>query len=361
MFRFRDGNTAERILRNIKALDVDCKLMHICGTHQDTMVRFGLEELLGSAGVEIRQGPGCPVCVTTGAELAAGITMARSGITVCVFGDMMKVPTSAGSLDDAKADGADVRVVYSVEDAVRMASSQKEDLVFMAVGFETTASTTAVPLNRGVPENFSVYSCHRIVPPVLEMIFEMGEIKVDGLIQPGHVAVITGLGIFEPFSKKYKIPQAIAGFEPLDLLVASYMLAKQIKEGRAEVKNEYSRLVRQNGNLKAQELISNTFTAVDRAWRGFQVIPQSALAPRKEFESHDAAKVHEDILENVPDVEEESKGCRCGEVLRGLIRSEECPAFGKTCDPSRPMGPCMVSHEGSCNIAFRFNGRNGEG
>jgi len=357
MFKFRDGSTAERILKDIKALDVDCKLMHVCGTHQDTMVRFGLEELLKDAGVEIRQGPGCPVCVTTSTEVAAGITMARSGITVCVFGDMMKVPTSIGSLNDAKADGADVRIVYSIEDAVRMASAQKEDVVFMAVGFETTAPTTAVPLNKGVPENFSVYSCHRIVPPALKAIFDMGEIKVNGFIQPGHVAVITGTKMFEPFSSGYKMPQVIAGFEPLDLLMASYMLAKQIKEGRAEVENEYSRLVKKEGNLKAQELMGRTFSTVDRAWRGFPVIQKSALTLRKEFEANDAMKTHEDILERMPEVEEEAKGCRCGEVLRGLIRSEECPMFGKACNPNKPMGPCMVSHEGNCSIAFRFHGK----
>jgi len=357
MFKLRDGDTAKRILKDIKALNVECKFMHVCGTHQDTMVRFGLEELLADVGVEIRQGPGCPVCVTTSTEVAAGITLAKAGKTVCVFGDMMKVPTTIGSLNDAKAEGADVRIVYSIEDAVKMASSSENDVVFMAVGFETTSPTTAVPLSKGVPENFSVYSCHRIVPPALELIFKMGEIKVDGFIQPGHVSVITGLKIYEPFSSRYKMPQVVAGFEPLDLLMASYMLAKQIKEGRAEVENEYSRLVKKDGNPIAQKLLADTFKTADRAWRGFPVIPKSALALKKKFEAYDAAKVHEDILENMPEVEEEAKGCRCGEVLRGLIRSDECPMFGKACNPNRPMGPCMVSHEGSCNIAFRFSGK----
>ena len=357
MFRLRDGDTAKRILSDIRSLKVKCKLMHVCGTHQDTMVRFGLEELLKNVGIEIRQGPGCPVCVTTSKEVAAGITLAKAGRTVCVFGDMMKVPTVIGSLNDAKVDGADVRIVYSIEDAVRVASSTDNDVVFMAVGFETTSPTTAVPLNKGVPENFSVYSCHRIVPPALEAIFSMGEIKVDGFIQPGHVSVITGLSIYEPFSSKYKMPQVVAGFEPLDLLMASYMLAKQIKEGRAEVENEYSRLVRKDGNPKARKLLKDTFRTVDRAWRGFPVIPKSAFALKDKFEAHDASKVHEDVLKNMPEIEEEAKGCRCGEVLRGLIRSEECPMFGKACDPNRPMGPCMVSHEGSCNIAFRFSSR----
>lgn len=359
MFKYRDNETAQKILRSIKEIGGEYKFMHVCGTHQDTMVRFGLEELLGDVGVEIRQGPGCPVCVTTSREVADGITLARSGKTICVFGDMIKVPTTIGSLDTAKADGCDVRIVYSIEDAVRMAEEQDNDVVFMSVGFETTAPTTAVPLAKGVPENFSIYSCHRIVPPALEAIFQMGEIKVEGFVQPGHVAVITGLGIFEPFVKKYRMPQVVAGFEPLDLLMASYMLVKQISEGRAEVENEYTRLVRAEGNPKARKLIEDTFEPVDRMWRGFPTIPKSALALRKGFESNDATKVHEDILKGTPWVEDEPKGCRCGEVLRGLIRSEECPMFGKACNPNKPLGPCMVSHEGNCSIAYRFSGIRG--
>ena len=356
MFKYRDQETAEKILSSIKEIGGEYTFMHVCGTHQDTMVRFGLEELLKDAGVEIRQGPGCPVCVTTSQEIAAGITMARAGKTICVFGDMMKVPTTIGSLDTAKADGCDVRIVYSIEDAVKMAEAQENDVVFMSVGFETTAPTTAVPLAKGVPKNFSVYSCHRIVPPALEAIFNMGEIKVEGFIQPGHVAVVTGLGIFEPFATKYKMPQVVAGFEPLDLLMASYMLVKQINEGRADVENEYKRLVKSDGNPIAQRLMKETFDTEDRMWRGFPTIPKSALALKKKFESHDANKVHEDILKNVPWVEDEPKGCRCGEVLRGLIRSEECPMFGKACNPNKPLGPCMVSHEGNCSIAYRFSG-----
>jgi hydrogenase expression/formation protein HypD len=355
MFKYRDQETAGKILNSIKEIGGEYKFMHVCGTHQDTMVRFGLEEMLKDVGVEIRQGPGCPVCVTTSHEIASAITLARAGKTICVFGDMMKVPTTIGSLNDAKADGFDVRIVYSIEDAVRMASEQKNDVVFVSVGFETTAPTTAVPLNKGVPENFSVYSCHRIVPPALEAIFQMGEVMVQGFIQPGHVAVITGTEIFKPFAIKYRMPQVVAGFEPLDLLMASYMLVKQISEGRAEVENEYSRLVKEEGNPKARKLMNETFDTADRMWRGFPTIPKSALVIKKKFENNDATKVHEDILNNVPWVEDEPKGCRCGEVLRGLIRSEECPMFGKACNPNKPLGPCMVSHEGNCSIAYRFS------
>lgn len=357
MFKLRDEATANKILEKIKAMDVDYKFMHVCGTHQDTMVRFGIDGMLKEVGVEIKQGPGCPVCVTTSREIADAITLARSGVTVTAFGDMMRVPTTIGTLNDAKADGADVRIVYSIEDAVRMAGEQTRDLVFVAVGFETTAPSTCVPLQKGLPENFSIYSCHRICPPVLETIFSLGETKVQGFIQPGHVAVITGLGIFEEFGKAHRIPQVVTGFEPLDMLMATYMLCRQLKEGRADVENEYTRLVKPEGNLKARRLMEETFEPVDRSWRGFPVIKKSALALKDRFSSHDATKVHEDILANAPEVEAEAKGCRCGDVLRGLISSEECPMFGRGCKPMSPMGPCMVSSEGGCNIAFRFSGK----
>ncbi|MDR3075164.1 MAG: hydrogenase formation protein HypD [Candidatus Methanoplasma sp.] len=358
MFKYRDEETANRILSAIKDTGIKSKFMHVCGTHQDTIVRFGLEELLADAGVEICQGPGCPVCVTTSREIADAVTLARNGVTVTAFGDMMRVPTTIGSLFDAKADGADVRIVYSIEDAVKMASQQTKPLVFVSVGFETTAPSTCVPLRKGgLPENFSIYSCHRICPPILEAIFEMGEMKMNGMIMPGHVAVITGLEPFRRFSEKYGMPQVVSGFEPLDVLMASYMLTKQIEEGRSEVENEYTRLVKENGNPTARKLMESTFVPVDREWRGFPVIPKSALALRPEFSEHDATAVHGDILAMTPEVEAEAEGCRCGEVLRGLMKSEECPMFGTACKPTDPKGPCMVSEEGNCSIAYRFSGR----
>ena len=358
MFKYRDEETAKKILSSIKDTGIESRFMHVCGTHQDTIVRFGLEELLADAGVEICQGPGCPVCVTTSKEIADAITLARNGVTVTAFGDMMRVPTTIGSLFDAKADGADVRIVYSIEDAVKMASQQIDPLVFVSVGFETTAPSTCVPLSKGdLPSNFSIYSCHRICPPILEAIFEMGETKMDGMIMPGHVAVITGVEPFRYFSEKYGMPQVVAGFEPLDVLMAAFMLTKQREEGRADVENEYTRLVKEKGNPTARRLMDETFDAVDREWRGFPTIKKSALALKPKFAKHDATVVHKDILLLTPTVEEEAAGCRCGEVLRGLIKSEDCPMFGTACSPKNPRGPCMVSVEGSCSIAYRFSGR----
>lgn len=358
MFKYREEETAKRIVSGIKNLNVECKLMHICGTHQDTIVRFGLDHMLEDTGIEIQQGPGCPVCVTTTRELSEIITLAKNGITVTAFGDMMRVPTPIGSLFEAKAAGADVRIVYSIEDAVKMAEAQEKPLVFVGVGFETTAPSTCVPLNREkLPENFSVYSCHRVCPPIIQALLDMGENRIDGFIMPGHVAVITGSEMFRPYSVKYGIPQVIAGFEPLDVLMSCYMLAKQISEGRHEVENEYTRLVKDQGNLKAKGLMKRTYDYADRTWRGFPVIKKSALELKSEYSERDATKVHEDIISKAPHVEEEAKGCRCGEVLRGLLKSEECPMFGKVCKPSSPSGPCMVSAEGSCNIAYRFSGK----
>ena len=358
MFKYRDEATAKKILAGIKDMGVHAKFMHICGTHQDTIVRFGLEEMLRDAGIEIAQGPGCPVCVTTSREIADAITLARNGVTVTAFGDMMRVPTTIGSLFDAKADGADVRIVYSIDDAVNMAREQEKPLTFVGVGFETTAPSTCVPLNSGdCPDNFTVYSCHRICPPVLKALLSLGESTIDGFIEPGHVAVITGEEMFRPVSEVYGLPQVIAGFEPQDILMSCYMLCKQIRDGRAEVENEYTRLVRPEGNPRALKLMDETFTPVDRHWRGFPMIPKSALALKPKFADHDATKVHEDILSKTPEVKEEANGCRCGDVLRGLIKSEQCPMFGKVCKPSNPMGPCMVSMEGNCSISYRLGSK----
>lgn len=353
-FRFRDPAMVEKIVRKLEGMNLNCRFMHVCGTHQDTLIRFGLEELLSKVGVEIRQGPGCPVCVTTTDEINEVMALARSGITLALFGDMMRVPTPNGSLADLKSEGADVRVVYSIEDAVRLAENGKE-VVFMAVGFETTAPTTAVPLLEGAPESFSIYSCHRSLTPALEALFEMGDLKLDGIIQPGHVATIIGVKPFRELAKKYSIPQVISGFEPLDLLMAVYLLAKQIKEGKADVINEYTRVVRPEGNTVAQQAIKEVFQPVDGRWRGFPVIPRSILELKRQFEDHNAKARYEDVVESIPTSSEENPGCRCGEVLRGLIDSRDCPAFGVACTPANPLGPCMVSMEGSCNIYFRYH------
>ena len=344
MFEFRDKELAQKIVAKIKSLDKSVTLMHVCGTHQDTLVRFGLQKMLKDVNVDIRQGPGCPVCVTTPNEIEECMALARAGKSIAVFGDMVKVPGINGSLADLRTQGFDIQIVYSISDAVKYAKTSGTETVFMGIGFETTTPSTASVLLKKPPENFSILCCHRTVPNALKAIIEMGEVKLHGLIEPGHVSTIIGLKPYQFLSEQYKIPQVVAGFEPLDLLMGVFMLVKQIKEGRAAVENEYKRVVHEEGNTKAIEMLNSVFNASDVAWRGFPVIPASGLVLNDEFEIYDARKKYSDDLEEVGKIKyEEPKGCRCGEVLRGVIESNECPLFGTGCTPNNPIGPCMVS------------------
>jgi hydrogenase expression/formation protein HypD len=355
MFRFRDKDMSKDIVERLRSMDLKLTLMHVCGTHQDTLIRFGLDDVFKDVGVDIRQGPGCPVCVTPQVEIEEILALARSGLTVAAFGDAMKVPGESGSLNDAKTEGADVRIVFGIDDAVALARRSKKEVVFMGIGFETTAPTTASALLADPPDNFSVLSCHRTVPPALEAIARMGEIKLDGMIEPGHVSTIIGTKPYEFLSKEYHMPQVVAGFEPLDLMMAVYMLANQINDGRAQVENEYVRVVHPEGNLLALHAMKKAFEPSDVVWRGFPVIKGSGLAVRKKLEKHDARKSFEDLLLPVQEKEySEAKGCRCGEMLRGIATSEDCPLFAKRCTPASPVGPCMVSREGSCYISYRY-------
>ena len=239
MYRYRDKGLAKKILDRLEAMDLDVLLMHVCGTHQDTLVRYGLEPLLQERGIDIRQGPGCPVCVTTPREIEMAITLAEKGKTLATYGDMMRVPGPRISLAEARGEGCDVRVVYSIEDAVKLARDTGKEVVFMAIGFETTAPSTAISLLRDPPENFSILCCHRYIPPALEAILGMGELKIQGIIEPGHVSTIIGLKPYQEIAEKYGVPQVVAGFEPLDLLMAVYMLSLMIERGEARVGNDY--------------------------------------------------------------------------------------------------------------------------
>ena len=357
MFSLKDKRLADDIVSRIKELDINLRFMHVCGTHQDTMVKNGLDVLLRNCGVIIGQGPGCPVCVTTPKEIEEMLLLAQNGKTVTSFGDMLNVPGERNSLQNMKTEGCDIRTVYSIEDALSIAHKNKDkEVVFMAVGFETTAPTTASVLLKNPPNNFSVLSCHRIIPPALKSILEMGEIKIDGFIEPGHVSTIIGSKPYEFISKEYKIPQVIAGFEPIDMLIAVWMLVQQITNGQSLVQNEYFRVVKEEGNIKAKQVIDEVFEIFDVKWRGFPIIPKSGLKIKDSFEEYDARKKYQNELESLnKKTFIEPKGCRCGDVLRGLIASQDCPLFGKKCKPNSPVGPCMVSIEGSCNIEFRYS------
>jgi len=358
VFSLRDKRLADEIVSKIKKLKVNLKFMHVCGTHQDTLVKNGLDVLLKKCGIEIGQGPGCPVCVTTPKEIEEMLLLARKGKTVTTYGDMINVPGETESLRSIRSEGCDVRTVYGIEDAFEIAKNNRDkDVVFMAVGFETTAPTTAsVLLNNNPPDNFSILSCHRTIPEALKAIIEMGEIKLDGLIEPGHVSTIIGTKPYEFLSKDYHVPQVIAGFEPIDVLMGVWMLVQQVEKDNAFVQNEYKRVVHEEGNIKAQQAIKKVFEPVDLKWRGFPIIPKSGLVLRNNFEEYDARKKFEDELEELTDKEFfEHKGCRCGELLRGLASPRDCPLFAQACTPETPVGPCMVSIEGSCNIEYRYS------
>jgi hydrogenase expression/formation protein HypD len=359
-FKFRNREMAEKVLKAIGDLEQEIMVMHVCGTHQDTLVRSGLEPLLNDAGVNIRQGPGCPVCVTTGEEIEMAIELARKGKLITSFGDMVKVPGKKETLSDVRAEGGDVRIVYSPDDAIKLANENPDkDVVFLGIGFETTAPTTsALLLEDRAPENLSILSYHRTVPPALRFIAEAGEIRLNGLIQPGHVSMVIGEEPYRFLSEEFSMPQVIAGFEPLDLLMGCLEIARQKVEGRADLKNLYSRVVKHEGNPAALKAMDETFISSDVKWRGFPAIPGSGLSIHERYEDHDASRIFEDELSEVRELEiPEPAGCRCGEVLRGLIDPTDCPLFGKGCEPNMPIGPCMVSREGSCNILYRW-GRN---
>ncbi|MCK4757083.1 MAG: hydrogenase formation protein HypD [Thermoplasmata archaeon] len=355
-FELRDKELAADILERIGSSGIKAQFMHVCGTHQDTLVRNGLDTMLAQTGIRIIQGPGCPVCVTTPKEIEETLKLAESGITITVFGDMLTVPGDKRSLADVKAGGGDVRVVYSITDALKMARQEPDkEFVFMGIGFETTTPSTSLALLSRPPENFSIISCHRTVPKALKALVNMGEVKIDGLIEPGHVSTIIGEEPYRFLSEEYKIPQVIAGFEPVDLLMGIYMLTRQLAEGRAELENEYSRVVKPEGNPKAREAMAKTLVETDVKWRGFPVIPETGLEISDKFDAHNARKKHEDLLAPIWDMEfPEPEGCKCGEILRGITEPQDCPLFGKACKPGSPVGPCMVSFEGGCAIAYKY-------
>ncbi|MDI9619008.1 hydrogenase formation protein HypD [Methanothermobacter sp.] len=344
-------NLSRELVSRIHEISRPVKIMHVCGSHEHTIMQHGVRSLLPDE-VEVVAGPGCPVCCVPAREIDECIELARQGVTITTFGDMLRVPGSKGSLADARAEGADVRIVYGVGNAVDIARKLDREVVFMAAGFETTAPTTASEILSGPPENFSVLSCHRLIPPALKFLIESGEVNLNALIEPGHVSTIIGMKPYEPFSRDYGIPQVIAGFNPLDILMAVYMILRQIERGEAKVENEYKRAVKPEGNIKAQQAMDEVFRITEREWRGFPVIPESVYEIRDEFSEFNAREKF-DI--DVADAVEVPTGCICGAILRGVARPEECSLFKTQCTPTNPVGACMVSREGTCNIAYRYS------
>ncbi|MEM2946925.1 MAG: hydrogenase formation protein HypD [Candidatus Bathyarchaeia archaeon] len=348
--KLRDPGLAKRVVEKIHEIapkrDV-VKICHVCGTHEWTITHFGLRSLLPQ-NVEVIAGPGCPVCVTPASEIDGAIQLALKGVVLTCFGDTLRVPGSEKSLLNAKAEGADVRIVYSPLDAVRMAEKEPDkEFVFFAIGFETTAPSTAIEILKKPPKNLSFLVSHRLIPPAMELLLGIGDLHIDGFIAPGHVSTIIGLKAYEIFPKSYHMPTVVAGFEPLDVLLAIYITLKQIKNGVARLENEYVRAVSWEGNIKAQEQMQKTFKIVDGEWRGLGKLPLSAFKLKEEYGVYDAQEKFGVKISRGRDL---LPGCQCHLVMIGKIKPTECPLFMKTCTPQKPRGTCMVSIEGTCQI-----------
>jgi hydrogenase expression/formation protein HypD len=358
---YRDPAAARALLERItelapeRAPDRPLKFMEVCGGHTHAIYRHGIEQMLPST-VELVHGPGCPVCVIPMGRVDDAIAVAEQpGVTFTAFGDMMRVPGSRGTLLQSKARGADVRVVYSPLDALDLALGNPDrHVVFFAVGFETTAPSTALTLRRardlGV-ENFSVFCNHVTIVPPIKAILDSPDLRLDGFIGPGHVSTVVGQRPYRFVPERYGKPLVTAGFEPLDVLSAVAMLLAQLREGRCEVENQYTRAVRTEGNPRALEAIAEVFALRPHfEWRGLGFIAQSALGLRPEFAPWDA-----ELRFDVPGVRvADPKACQCGEVLKGVIRPWECKVFGTACTPESPIGTCMVSSEGACAAYYNF-------
>ncbi len=330
-------------------------LMEVCGTHTMAISSIGLRSLLTGL-VELRSGPGCPVCVTAAWDIEQMIALARvPGVTVATFGDLVRVPGALSSLERERAGGARVQIVYSPADAVTLArDNPDQEVVFLGVGFETTAPMVALSINQADNlrlTNFSVYAVHKLVPPVLRALLGAGEVKVDGLILPGHVCAVTGSKAFTFIGEEYGIPAVVTGFTPVDILDALYVLLHKIQTGDNRVVNGYRWVVRDEGNLQAQQAINDCFYIGDAIWRGFGMVGGSGLLIGEKFARYDAMRKFSEERLNDP---AEPQGCRCGELLSGLITPVDCPLFGHLCTPASPAGPCMVSAEGACVAYYRY-------
>jgi hydrogenase expression/formation protein HypD len=354
---YRDPAAARALVSYITELagDGHYKFMEICGGHTHTIYRHGIEHLLPTS-VELVHGPGCPVCVIPMGRIDDAIAVSlQPGIIFTSFGDMMRVPGSQGSLLGAKARGADIRIVYSPLDALRIATENPDrEVVFFAVGFETTAPSTAATVLRARSDgvmNFSIFSNHVVIGPPLRAILESTDLSLDGFIGPGHVSTVIGQLPYLFVAEQYHKPLVTAGFEPLDILQAIAMLMAQISEGRCSVENQYTRCVTEAGNPRALAMMDEVFELRPTfEWRGLGYIPDSALRPKAEFAPWDAERRFE-----VPGVRvEDPKACQCGEVLRGALKPWECKVFGTACTPETPIGTCMVSAEGACAAYYNF-------
>ncbi len=337
----------------VKDINRSVKFMHICGTHEHTISKYGLRTLLPKE-IEVLSGPGCPVCICPAADIDKAIELGKRDDTIITtFGDMIRVPASKISLAELRAKGADVRIVYGPNDAVKIAKENPDkEVIFFAIGFETTVPLIGYEIQSGPPSNFSVICAHKLIPAALELLISQSQLKIDGFISPGHVSTIIGLQPYKIFSDAYKVPNVIAGFEPNDVLVAILMLLKQRKEEKFETLNEYSRVVKPEGNKIAQQIIADVFDSVSSPWRGIGRVYDGGLVIKEKYQAFDAEKKFDIKIEKSQDI---PPGCSCHLVMVGKLYPYECQLFRKECTPINPIGPCMVSMEGTCSIYYKYH------
>lgn len=352
---FRDKSIAQRIVKKIERFDsFKVNLMEVCGTHTMVIFKQGLKGILPK-NVNLLSGPGCPVCVTSQEDIDKAIELAKDrNVIITTFGDMIRVPGTNSSLEKEKGNGADVRIIYSPSEALRIArENPAREVVFLAIGFETTSPLIAASLLDAQKEkidNFYIFSSHKLIPPAMEALSKSKEVRIDGFICPGHVSVTIGSNAYKFIAQKYNVPCVIGGFEPLDVLQSIYMLLKQIKEKRVEVEIEYFRAVHPQGNRIAQELIAEVFEVSDVMWRGLGTIPKSGLRLKRKFYDYDAEREFRPKVKR----SKENPDCACGEVLRGAKKPTQCKLYKKVCNPEEPYGPCMVSSEGTCAAYYKY-------
>ena len=329
------------------------KIMNFCGTHEFTITYYGIRSLMPE-GVDLVAGPGCPVCVTPAREVDEAIEISKQAVLL-TYGDMYKVPGSKISLAQAKAFGGDVRIVYGFRDAIKLAMENPDKkFVFFAVGFETTAPTVAsYVVENKVPRNLYLLVSYRITVPIMRYVLELGKHNLRGIIAPGHVSTIVGAGAWSFVPDEFNVPLVVAGFEPLDVVIAIYEILKQIYHGEPKLVNEYNRVVTWEGNLQAKKYLGEAFDPIDGAWRGIGIVPKSVWRLKEKYSHLDARKEFSITLEQSIDIK---PGCRCADITLGLAKPTDCKYFGKACTPEHPLGPCMVSSEGACAIWFKYGG-----
>jgi hydrogenase expression/formation protein HypD len=357
---FRNTELGKSLIKRIASISKrPVKLMEFCGGHTVSILKHGIRQLLPS-GVEMLSGPGCPVCVTPVADIDKAVSLARKPeVIITTFGDMIRVPGSNSTLQREKAEGADIRIVYSTQDALEIARQNPlKSVVFIGVGFETTAPTVAASVQQAMNEaliNYYILSLHKLCPPVMKALLTSREIQLDGIICPGHVCAVTGSKAFEFIAKEYGIAAAVSGFEPLDILLAVEKLVEQIEKGKHVLENAYTRVVRHEGNRQAGEILNEVFDTVDSCWRGIGSVPGSGLKLRDKYSAFDAEKA----FAIGQTASRENPACICGDILRGVKSPYDCRLFRTVCNPGNPVGPCMVSHEGTCSAFYLYGGENG--